>query len=189
MVESKNYQKISRYISYLLRHCPDEGNLEMDEHGWVDVDRLINHLRKTYRDFCKKYLDEIVRSDNKQRYSFNSDYTKIRANQGHSIEVDLQLINQKPPKYLYHGTGIKYVDSIEKNGICKQSRQYVHLSNNTKTAQDVGKRHGAPILITILAEKMFEDGYEFYLSDNKVWLTDYVPTKYIHNIDLFNGGL
>jgi putative RNA 2'-phosphotransferase len=124
-------------------------------------------------------LKNIVETNDKQRYSFNDDYTKIRANQGHSIPVNLQLVEKIPPDVLYHGTATRFLDSIMEEGITKQSRQYVHLSKDVETATKVGKRHGKSIVLVLDALNMYRDGVKFYLSDNGVWLTNYVSSKYI----------
>ena len=127
-------------------------------------------------------LEEIVSTDNKQRYSFNEDKTLIRANQGHSIPVDVELEEVTPPDILYHGTGEKFVSSINKLGLIPKSRLYVHLSKDIDTAKNVGKRHGNPIIYSVDCKKMIADGYKFYLSVNGVWLTKEVPIKYLKPI-------
>ena len=127
-------------------------------------------------------LQEIVAKDQKGRYSFNEDKTKVRANQGHSIVVDLKLEKQIPPEVLYHGTGIQNIPSILKEGIQKRSRQYVHLSMDIDTAIAVGKRHGKPVVLKVDTAKMVQDGYSFYISKNKVWLTEFVPERYIEEV-------
>jgi len=124
-------------------------------------------------------LKEIVNTDNKSRYTFDENYTKIRATQGHSVKVELGYIPQKPPIILYHGTGKKYIESILKDGIKKQSRNHVHLSGDKETALKVGQRHGVPIIVEILSEEMYNNNYQFFLSENGVWLTDYIPVEYI----------
>lgn len=127
-------------------------------------------------------LEEIVRTDNKQRYSFNDDKTFIRANQGHSIPVDVEPEEKIPPETLYHGTGEKYMDSILESGLIPKSRLYVHLSSDEKTAHTVGSRHGKPVILGVKSGEMHRDGYKFYLSVNNVWLTKTVPTKYLYII-------
>ena len=124
-------------------------------------------------------LEEIVRTDNKQRYSFNEDKTLIRANQGHSIPVDVELKKAVPPDILYHGTGEKYVSSIDKEGLLPKSRLYVHLSKDIETAENVGRRRGKEIVYRVKSGQMYWDGYKFYLSENGVWLTKEVPIKYL----------
>lgn len=170
-----NITKDSRYLSYLLRHHPESINLTLDSRGWANISELI---KKTDGTFNMEYLEEIVRTDEKKRYSFNEDKTKIRANQGHSINVNPDLKEETPPKYLYHGTALRFLDAIKKEGIKKQSRSYVHLSKDEQTALKVGKRHGEPVILIIEAEKMYNDGIKFYKSENGVWLTDYVEPKY-----------
>lgn len=174
-----NLTKISRYISLILRHKPETINITLDKNGWADVQKLIIGIKKTYKDFNFDVLKHIVDTDDKQRYSFNEEFTKIRANQGHSIVVDVELEESEPPEFLFHGTGVKYMSSIDKQGLISKSRLYVHLSEDITTAINVGQRHGEPIVYMIDAHKMFEDGYKFYLSANNVWLTKEVPVKYL----------
>lgn len=172
-----NINKDSKYLSYLLRHHPEKANLNMDNSGWVEIHELIKNTS-----FTKEYLEEIVNTDKKRRYSFSQDKKYIRANQGHSIPVNLGLTPQAPPEILYHGTAKRFKSQIIKDGIKKMSREYVHLSSNYETAVKVGSRHGEPVVLIIDTKKMNEDGVEFFLSENKVWLTNYVAPKYIKNI-------
>ena len=174
-----NLTKVSKFISLILRHKPEEIGIELDKYGWAKVDELVAGIAKRYPDFTKKTLTDIVRTDEKQRYSFNEDRTLIRANQGHSIPVDLELPIVKPPEHLYHGTGKKYVDSIWKNGLIPKSRLYVHLSGDCETAEDVGRRHGEPVIFTVDAGTMSRLGYVFYQSKNGVWLTEKVPAQFL----------
>lgn len=173
-----NNQNISKYIALILRHKPESIGISLDEHGWANVDELVAGINKTTV-FTKEMLEEIVRTDQKQRYSFNEDHTQIRANQGHSVDVDVELKQGIPPKTLYHGTGEKYVPSILQQGLIPKSRLYVHLSWDTGTAKNVAVRHGKPVIFRIDAESMTKDGYEFYLSVNQVWLTKEVPVRYL----------
>lgn len=170
--------RTSRYISLILRHKPETIGITLDEHGWADVDELIAGVSRT-RPLTMELLEEIVRTDEKQRYSFNGDKTLIRANQGHSIPVDVELPELEPPTILYHGTGQKYVPSIDRQGLLPKSRLYVHLSADEDTAAKVGRRHGLPVVYTVQAGKMSEDGYLFYRSVNGVWLTKEVPIEYL----------
>ncbi|MDK0618977.1 RNA 2'-phosphotransferase [Clostridium perfringens] len=179
-----NDSKISKYISLILRHKPEEIGLKLDEHGYLSVLDLIEGINKSYKGFSMDDLERIVREDSKGRYSFNEDKSKIRANQGHSIKVDLELEAIKPPKVLYHGTVRKYLESILKNGLIKKERQYVHLSKDIETASIVGKRHGNLVILEVDSESMFKDGIKFYLSKNNVWLCNYVPVKYIKELNL-----
>lgn len=168
----------SKYISLILRHKPETIGITLDEHGWANVDELIAGIAKT-QSFDLAMLEEIVATDNKQRYSFNEEHTLIRANQGHSIPVDVELKEIVPPEILYHGTGEKYVASIDEQGLIPKSRLYVHLSKDEETAVNVGKRHGKPVVYKVHSGDMQKDGYVFYQSVNGVWLTKSVPVKYL----------
>ena len=168
----------SRYISLILRHKPETIGITLDEHGWANVDELIAGVSRTHP-LTMELLEEIVRTDEKQRYSFNGDKTLIRANQGHSIPVDVELPRLEPPAVLYHGTGRKYVPSIDRQGLLPKSRLYVHLSADEDTAVKVGRRHGEPVVYAVQAGKMSADGHPFYRSVNGVWLTKKVPTEYL----------
>lgn len=172
-------KKTSKFLSYVLRHHPELINLNLDENGWANVDELITKSKNDSQGFTFEELDEIVQTNDKKRFIFNEDKTRIRANQGHSIDINLALIPQQPPEFLYHGTAQSNIDSIFEKGIEKRNRQHVHLSQDIETATKVGMRHGKPIILTINTEKMFDDGIEFYLSENNVWLTDFVDIKYI----------
>ncbi len=173
-----NLTKTSKYLSLILRHKPETIGITLDEHGWANVDDLIAGIAKTHA--CDMdILEEIVRTDEKQRYSFNEDKTLIRANQGHSIPVDVELDEVSPPEELWHGTGEKYTASIDAQGLIPKSRLYVHLSKDRDTALKVGKRHGKPVLYLVKSGEMAKDGYPFYLSKNGVWLTKKVPAKYL----------
>ncbi|MBQ4059511.1 MAG: RNA 2'-phosphotransferase [Lachnospiraceae bacterium] len=173
--------RTSRYISMILRHQPQKIGITLDEHGWARVDELIEGVSRTHTlDFSM--LKEIVATDDKQRYSFNEDKTLIRANQGHSIPVDVELEETNPPQYLYHGTGEKYVASIDNMGLIPKTRLYVHLSSDIDTAVNVGSRHGTPVVYRVNSGRMAVDGFKFYLSANNVWLTDRVPAEYLEKV-------
>ena len=174
--------EVSKFIALILRHKPETIGISLDEHGWANVDELVAGINRT-TPFDLEMLEEIVSTDNKQRYSFNEDKTLIRANQGHSIDsVNPDLIEAIPPDILYHGTAKRFVDSIMQTGITKQSRNLVHLSTDEDTAWKVGKRHGEPVVLVIDAKKMVKDNVKFYLSANNLWFTDIVATEYIKNI-------
>ena len=173
--------EISKCIALILRHKPETIGITLDEHGWADVNELIEGISRQY-DFNMEMLEEIVASDNKQRYSFNEDKTLIRANQGHSIQVDVELAKEIPPEILYHGSALKFEDAIDSEGLIPKSRLYVHLSKDYETAINVGTRHGKPVIYKVKAGEMEKDGYEFFLSANKVWLTKNVPVKYLEKI-------
>lgn len=168
----------SKFIALILRHKPEAIGISLDEHGWASVPELIAGISRT-QPFDMTMLEQIVREDNKQRYSFNEDKTLIRANQGHSIPVDVELPEIQPPEELYHGTGIKYVASIDAQGLIPKSRLYVHLSADMETAIKVGQRHGKPVIYIVHSGKMYRDGYRFYRSVNGVWLTKQVQTQYL----------
>lgn len=172
-------KKISKFLSLILRHQPETIHLKLDENGWADVRELIEKSARNRMRFTLGELDEVVETNNKKRFAFNEDKTKIRANQGHSIDVDLALISQQPPEFLYHGTAEANMASILEKGIEKRNRQHVHLSSDKETATKVGMRHGKPVILIIRTGEMFKDKIQFYLSDNGVWLTDFVDVKYI----------
>ncbi len=172
---------ISKYIALILRHKPETIGIELDEHGWANVKELINGVSRTYQ-LDMDLLEQIVANDDKQRYSFNGDKTLIRANQGHSIPVNVELEEIQPPEILYHGTGEKYVDSIEKQGLISKSRLYVHLSADIETALKVGSRHGEPVVYEVKSGEMYKDNIKFYCSVNGVWLTKTVARPYLNRI-------
>lgn len=172
-------KRIGKFLSLILRHEPQKIGIELDEQGWANVKELIEKCNKHHYHFSMEDLIEIVETNDKQRYSFNEKRNKIRANQGHSIDIDLALRPVEPPEYLYHGTATRFVSSIMEQGILKGSRQYVHLSKDKETATKVGSRHGKPSILTIMSGNMYKDGILFYQSNNGVWLTDYVDVKYI----------
>ena len=177
-----NLTNLSRYMSLILRHKPEVIEITLDEHGWASVNDLICGIEKNNPGFNMDILEQIVRTDSKQRYSFNDDKSLIRANQGHSVNVDVELKEKEPPEYLYHGTGEKYVKSINQDGLIPKSRLYVHLSKDIKTAENVGKRHGKEVVYRINSGQMYRDGYKFYLSENGVWLIKEVPVKYLEMV-------
>ncbi|MBR6229846.1 MAG: RNA 2'-phosphotransferase [Eubacterium sp.] len=168
----------SKYISLILRHKPEAIGISLDEHGWANVEELIAGVSRT-QPLDMATLEQIVEEDEKQRYSFNEDKTLIRANQGHSIPVDVELEEVEPPETLYHGTGEKYVASIDEQGLIPKSRLYVHLSPDEETAKKVGQRHGKPVIYTVKSGEMYKDGILFYRSVNGVWLVKDVPVKYL----------
>lgn len=174
--------KLGKFISLILRHKPEVIGISIDSHGWADVSELIDGVAKTNEGFNMDILEDVVATDSKQRYSFNEDKTKIRANQGHSIPVDVELEEAQPPEILFHGTADKYIQSIDKTGINARSRLYVHLSVDMDTAIEVGKRHGNPVIYEVKTGDMFRGGYKFYLSKNGVWLTKEVPASYINKL-------
>lgn len=175
----KQINQLSKFLSLVLRHQPETIGIQLDENGWTDVATLIEKVNKHGYSIDFDILRVVVDTNNKKRFAFNEYLDKIRASQGHSIQIELGYSNQKPPELLYHGTNIDSVSSILANGIEKRSRQHVHLSSDTDTAVKVGQRHGKPYVLTVLAEQMYNDKFEFFLSDNGVWLTDHVPPAYL----------
>lgn len=175
-------EKLSVFISLVLRHNPDAAHIALDEHGWADVEELLAGINDTGRKINMELLEEIVATDSKQRYSFNQDKTLIRANQGHSIPVDVELKEQEPPEFLYHGTAERFLDAIEREGLKPMSRLYVHLSKDIETALKVGRRHGNPVVLKVHSGAMRRDGHTFYLSENGVWLIKKVEAKYLERV-------
>lgn len=175
----KTNDRISTFISLVLRHNPKAAGIRLDDNGWAGVEDLLLGVSKNYALLTMETLEVIVAMDTKQRYTFNEDKTKIRANQGHSIKVDVELVETAPPAILYHGTAEKSLDSIMKTGLSGRTRQYVHLSDNKGTALAVGTRHGAPVILEVDAKKMAKDGHPFFLSKNGVWLCRFVPVEYL----------
>ncbi|MBQ9142606.1 MAG: RNA 2'-phosphotransferase [Lachnospiraceae bacterium] len=177
----KNLDQLSKFLSFILRHKPDSIGITLDEHGWANVEELLAGIKERYF-IDMAMLEEIVATDNKQRYSFNEDRTLIRANQGHSIPVDVELEKKEPPEYLWHGTGEKYVASIKEQGLLPKSRLYVHLSGDYETAVKVGTRHGKPVIFRIPSRQMAAAGHEFFRSVNGVWLIKAVPVEYLEEV-------
>ena len=178
----KEITTISKFMSLVLRHNPAAAGVTLDGNGWADVSALITGMNKSRRvSVTLEDIKEVVVTNDKQRFAFNDDFTKIRANQGHSVKVDVELKEAEPPAVLYHGTVSRFVRGIRNEGLKPQSRLYVHLSADRETAAKVGSRRGAAVILVINAYKMHEDGYKFYLSENGVWLTDAVPAAYIYD--------
>jgi putative RNA 2'-phosphotransferase len=172
--------KISKTLSYVLRHRPDELGLILDENGYVGVDELISQFNAYNQlQLTLEKLQQVVANNDKQRFAFSEDGSQIRASQGHSVKIDLGYQAQVPLALLYHGTAAANLPSIRKTGLAKRNRHHVHLSPDVATAKNVGSRHGAPVVLPIKALEMHQDGLLFYQSDNGVWLTDEIPVQYI----------
>lgn len=182
MISDKEKIRLSKFLSLLLRHKPGEIGLELDSNGWADVESLLHKCREAGVPLTLDILEDIVATNPKKRFAFNEQQTKIRASQGHSIAVELGLQPVEPPVILYHGTAEKNVASILQNGLVKQLRQHVHLSSTIDTALNVGSRHGRPRVLEVLAQQMFANDYQFYLSENGVWLTEHVPGEYVREL-------
>lgn len=170
---------ISKLMSLVLRHKPETIGLHLNENGWASVEELIQKINENGTTVNFDTINSVVDTNDKKRFAFNEDKTMIRASQGHSIDVNLDLQPVTPPDVLYHGTASRFVESILKTGLTKQQRQHVHLSINKETATAVGSRHGKPVILTIDAKAMAQQHFLFYLSDNNVWLVDSVPVEYI----------
>lgn len=172
----------SKLLSYVLRHRPDSIGLALDAHGWAEVSELLACLAAQGKPLDRALLDRAVASNDKQRFAFSPDGSRIRASQGHSIAVDLQLQETEPPAVLYHGTASRFLKAILASGLRPGARHHVHLSADIDTATRVGARHGFPSVLTVDAARMRADGIVFYLSDNGVWLTAEVKPKYLRQM-------
>ena len=171
--------RVSKFLSLVLRHQPQKIGLTLDENGWTDVANLLRQINKHGLKLTSEELQYVVATNNKKRFAFSQDQTQIRASQGHSIAINLDYQPVAPPDTLYHGTSDKSVPAILSTGLEKRNRHHVHLSRDIATALNVGSRHGKPAVLRVAALNMHHDGFVFYLSENQVWLTDYVPSKYL----------
>ena len=189
-MSEKENTRISKFLSLVLRHKPDTIGIALDAHGWTDVEQLIKKMNEANMSIDMDMLRHVVVTNPKKRFAFNETSDRIRANQGHSVDVELEYKAQRPPAILYHGTGERSVGQIQKTGLLRLSRHHVHLSADIETARNVGQRHGTPVVFEVLAEQMFLDKFEFYLSDNGVWLTDHVPLNFLRRMDddRYNAG-
>jgi putative RNA 2'-phosphotransferase len=174
-----NLTQTSRFLSLVLRHKPEAIGLRLDAQGWAEVDELIRLVNLHGKPLTRELLERVVSENDKKRFAFSEDGKRIRASQGHSVEVDLALSPTSPPKLLYHGTATRFLDSIRATGLHSANRQHVHLSRDIETATKVGLRHGKPAILTIRAGAMHAAGHVFYLSANGVWLTELVPVDFI----------
>ena len=170
-------KKISKYLSFILRHKPDSIGLELSDEGWANIEELITRTKKFK--LTKESIQIVVDTNDKKRFLISNDGQRIKANQGHSIQVELELESIIPPDILLHGTAERFIESIFKEGLNKQQRHHVHLSETQKTALNVGSRYGKPVLLKVDSKQMHEDGFEFFKTENDVWLVDCVPVKYL----------
>lgn len=177
--QKQSDESLGRFLSLVLRHQPQAAYITLDRHGWADIEKLLAGCVRAGKSMDRETLVRIVRENSKQRYSLSPDGKKIRANQGHSIPVELELREAEPPSRLYHGTATRFLESIRREGITRQSRQQVHLSATVETAAIVGARHGSPVVLPIDAAAMGRDGHAFWLSENGVWLCQEVPWRYV----------
>jgi putative RNA 2'-phosphotransferase len=171
--------RISKFLSLVLRHQPEKIGLSLSQSGWASVGQLIEASRSRGVEFTLEELQNVVAINDKKRFSLSEDGLWIRANQGHSIEVELGYSPTAPPEILYHGTAERFLTSIKQQGLIKGKRRHVHLSSDVDTATKVGRRHGKPLVLRVNADRMHRDGFIFYLSANGVWLTERVPVRYL----------
>jgi len=171
--------KISKFLSYILRHNPSAVDIQLDDQGWVNLDELVVACQAAGKDFTRDEVLDTVRQDEKQRYALSEDGKRIRANQGHSIEIDLAYTPSEPPETLFHGTATHFKGAILEEGLKKMGRHHVHLSSDQDTAVKVGSRHGKPLVLIVKAKEMSLGGHTFFVSANGVWLTEHVPPEFL----------
>lgn len=170
---------ISKFLSLVLRHQPETIGLELDAQGWARIDALVERANAHGRALSHERIEAVVRDSDKQRFALSDDGLRIRANQGHSLLVDLALPAQAPPAVLYHGTATRFAESIRVQGLRKCNRQHVHLSSDPETALTVGSRHGDPVVLRVRAGRMHACGHAFFRAENGVWLTEAVAPEFI----------
>jgi len=178
-MNEKERIRTSKFLSLVLRHEPERIEVQLDPAGWVEVESLLSACRRHGVAIGRAELDEVVATNEKKRFAFSEDGVRIRANQGHSVEVELGYTPQAPPARLFHGTATRFLESIRAEGLQKRERHHVHLSADAETATKVGQRHGQPVVLSVRAAAMQARGHEFFLSENGVWLTDHVPAEFI----------
>ena len=178
-----NYTTISKFLSYVLRHNPLEIGLTLDAHGWAQVEELLQKANVSGKQLDFPTLCKVVETNAKQRITFNADKTKIRASQGHSLQIDLAYQASEPPVFLYHGTATRFVDSIRQHGLKIMQRHHVHLSTDKQTALQVGQRHGKALVFRIRTRCMLNEGFQFFCSDNGVWLVTEVPYRFLEPME------
>ena len=174
-------KKISKYLSFILRHQPDSIGLELSDEGWADINELIEKTKKFQ--LTEELINTVVETNDKKRFLLSDDGLRIKANQGHSVKVKLELEPMTPPDVLLHGTAERFLESILREGLTKQQRHHVHLSETQKTALSVGARYGKPVLLKVDSKLMHEEGFKFFKTDNDVWLVVHVPVKYFVKTD------
>ena len=178
-MDAKRGTKISKFLSLILRHKPETVGLSLEKEGWVEVGKLLEACAKKGTSFTLEELRDTVANNDKKRFSFDETGAKIRANQGHSLRVEIDFERKTPPEILYHGTAEKNVAKILERGLLKQTRHHVHLSTNIETARAVGIRHGKPVVFEIKTKSMIDENFEFFASANGVWLVETVPPKFL----------
>ena len=179
MNDNDKVKSISKFLSFVLRHEPQSIGLSLDEAGWARVDEMLAKANARGKRLDRALLQHVIDTNDKKRFAFSDDGARIRANQGHSIEVALGLPAVTPPDVLYHGTATRFLDSILATGLDKRNRHHVHLTDNLATATAVGRRYGKLVLLAVDAQRMSADGHVFHRSDNGVWLTHAVPPQYL----------
>lgn len=179
MMTDKETIRTSKFLSLILRHEPERVGLTLGEAGWVEVDELLAAVSRHGKVLTLEQLQHVVATSDKKRFAFSEDGQRIRASQGHSVEIDLQYAPQTPPEFLYHGTATRFLEAIRKDGLQRMDRHDVHLSAETKITLQVGGRHGKPVLLTIRAGEMHRAGHVFRCSANGVWLVQHVPPGFI----------
>jgi putative RNA 2'-phosphotransferase len=178
-MDTVSLKQVSKSLSYVLRHRPDSVGLALGDGGWVAVDDLLAAFKRSGKPLSREVLEVVVAENDKQRFEFSEDRSRIRARQGHSAKVELGYEPATPPDVLYHGTATKNLDSILQIGLIKGRRHHVHMSTNRETMLQVAMRHGKPVVLAIDAKQMFANGHKFFVTGNHVWLTEHVPPKYI----------
>ncbi|KQV85941.1 RNA 2'-phosphotransferase [Rhizobacter sp. Root1221] len=171
--------QISKFLSLVLRHNPQRIGIELDAAGWTDIEALLAKAGQAGKPITRELLEKIVAESDKQRFAISDDGSRVRANQGHSVEVDLELPVVAPPELLYHGTADRFLPSILRTGLERRNRHHVHLTANRATAIDVGSRYGRPVVLSVAARRMVEAGHEFRCSANGVWLVEAVAVEFI----------
>ncbi|MCA9060853.1 MAG: RNA 2'-phosphotransferase [Planctomycetaceae bacterium] len=179
--QTGGHQRISRFLSLVLRHQPQKIGISLDKAGWTDVDALLTAMQKSGFPISHTVLADVVATNDKQRFQFNTDRTRIRATQGHSVTVDHGYEPAEPPTILFHGTPDTVLAAIRSEGLRKMQRHHVHLHADRSLAESVGARRGRPVVLKIRALDMWQAGFLFYRSDNAVWLTDHVPPEFIND--------
>lgn len=178
-IDEKSVRRISKFLSLVLRHQPDKIGIQLDKAGWVEIEVLLEALRRSGQKISRDLLEHVVGTNDKQRFTIDESGQRIRATQGHSVEVELGYEPANPPAILIHGTPETAVSAIRESGLQKMQRHHVHLHCDTSTASAVGARRGTPVLLKVKAQEMAKEGFVFYVTANQVWLTDHVPPRFI----------
>lgn len=178
-MDEKSRTKISKFLSLILRHSPETVGLRLEDNGWVGANELLAACARNGKALTRAELEEVVETNDKKRFSFDASGKRIRANQGHSVAVEIEFEKRTPPAVLYHGTAEKNVQSILEDGLRKMRRHHVHLSADAETARRVGVRYGKPVIFEIDTKAMLANDFEFFVSANGVWLIENVPPQFL----------